>query len=76
MMYEVCYLGFVIIVFLSDLVFLLDSIIFGKGIISIFVVYFVDGIGYVVYMGGFIFGVLYYLIVLFGNRISGNNRWL
>lgn len=74
MMYEVCHLGLVIIVLLSDLVPLLDSTTPGKGIISTFVAYSADGIGHAAHMGGFIFGVLYYLIALSGHRTPGNNR--
>lgn len=73
-MYEVCHLWLVITVLLSDLLPLLDSTIPGKGIVSTFVAYSADGIGHAAHMGGFVFGVLYYLITLSGNRRQGNNR--
>lgn len=64
-LYEVCYLWFVISILLVDLILLFDSIRFSKGVFEIFVVYLLDGIGYVVYIGGFLFGMVYYLVMLY-----------
>lgn len=73
-MYEVCHLWLVITVLLSDLVPLFDSTVPSKGIVGTLVAYSSDGIGHAAHIGGFIFGVVYYLVMLSGNRRGVNTR--
>lgn len=67
-MYEVCHLWFVVTVLLADLVPLFDSTMPNKGIIGTLVAYSSDGIGHAAHVGGFLFGVVYYLVILSGSR--------
>lgn len=67
-MYEVCHLWLVVTILLSDLVPLFDSTIPSKGIFGTLAAYSSDGIGHAAHMGGFIFGVMYYLVKLSGVR--------
>lgn len=66
--YEVSHLGLVAVLLLNDLVPLLDSVQSGKGIIESILAYQTNGIGHAAHIGGFIFGVLYYIVMLSGYR--------
>lgn len=67
-MYEVCHLWFVITILAADLLPLFDSTRHSKGIIDTLVAYSSDGIGHAAHVGGFLFGVIYYLVMLSGSR--------
>ena len=67
-LYEVCHLGFVISILLADLIPLFDSTRTSKGVIDTLVAYSSDGIGHAAHIGGFLFGMVYYLILLLGYR--------
>lgn len=67
--YEVCHLAFVAgILFLRDLVPLMDSVQAGKGIIDSLLAYQSNGIGHAAHLGGFLFGFVYYIVMLSGYR--------
>ena len=67
--YEVCHLGFVTgILFMNDVIPLIDSAQDGKGIIDSLLAYQSNGIGHAAHLGGFLFGFLYYVTMLTGYR--------
>ncbi len=66
--YEVCHLWFVITILVADLLPLFDSTWSSKGMIGTLVAYSSDGIGHAAHIGGFLFGVMYYLVMLSGSR--------
>ena len=66
--YEVCHLGLVAGILLNDLAPLLVSVQAGKGIIESLLAYQTNGVGHAAHIGGFIFGVVYYIFVLSGYR--------
>ncbi|KAM7426524.1 hypothetical protein ABFA07_022199 [Porites harrisoni] len=66
--YEVCHLGLVIGIVINDLLPLLASAESGKGIIDSLMAYQTHGIGHAAHLGGFIFGVVYYIAMLSGYR--------
>lgn len=65
-LYEVCHLWFVISILLADLIPLFDST---KS--KTLVAYSSDGIGHAAHIGGFLFGMVYYLVML---HVSGYRR--
>lgn len=67
-LYEVCHLWFVISVLLADVIPLFDSTRTSKGIVDSLVAYSSDGIGHAAHIGGFLFGMVYYLVMLSGYR--------
>lgn len=66
--YEVCHLGLVIGIVINDLLPLLASAESGKGIIDSLMAYQTHGIGHAAHLGGFVFGVVYYIAMLSGYR--------
>jgi len=66
--YEVCHLGLVAGILLSDLMPLIDSAQSGRGIIDSLLAYQTNGIGHAAHIGGFLFGVVYYIFMLSGYR--------
>lgn len=66
--YEVCHLGLVVGIVINDLLPLLASAESGKGIIDSLMAYQTHGIGHAAHLGGFVFGVIYYIAMLSGYR--------
>lgn len=69
--YELCHLSLVGGIVLNDLVPLLESTQAGKGIMDSLLAYETNGIGHAAHIGGFIFGLLYYIFVLSNYRRHG-----
>ena len=67
-LYEVCHLGLVVGIVINDLLPLLASAESGKGIIDSLMAYQTHGIGHAAHLGGFVFGVVYYIVMLSGYR--------
>ena len=68
LVYEVCHLGLVIGIVVNDLLPLIASAESGKGIIESLMAYQTNGIGHAAHIGGFLFGVAYYITMLTGYR--------
>ena len=65
--YEVCHLSVVVLIVLEDVRLLFDSASASKGLVGSLVAYSADGIGHAAHVGGFVFGIIYYLYMLSGH---------
>lgn len=69
-MYQMSQLLFTSLVVYEDFRMLLGTTAKDKGFLGSLVAYSVDGVGHAAHVGGFIFGLLYFALVLYGKKRS------
>jgi membrane associated rhomboid family serine protease len=63
--YQLSQLSFATLVIYEDITILIGSTISDKNVLGNLVAYSVDGVGHAAHIGGFLFGFLYYFLVIY-----------